>query len=57
MQSREGVIHFRIQGKRNKIRYVPVHPLAQRLIEKHLMMLEKHGGGGAWIWTVRHSVP
>lgn len=26
MQSRQGVVHFRIKGKRDKIRFVPVHP-------------------------------
>jgi len=26
MQSRQGVVHFRIKGKRDKIRLVPVHP-------------------------------
>jgi integrase/recombinase XerD len=35
MQSREGVMHFRIHGKRSKIRFVPVHPMAQRLIEEY----------------------
>jgi site-specific recombinase XerD len=43
MQSRQGVMHFRIQGKRSKIRFVPVHPMAQRLIEEYLMWA-KHGG-------------
>jgi integrase/recombinase XerD len=36
IQSRPGVVHFRIQGKRDKIRFVPVHPMAQRLIEEYL---------------------
>lgn len=36
MQSRQGVMHFRITGKGGKIRYVPVHPGAQRLIEEYL---------------------
>lgn len=36
IQSREGVMHFRIQGKGDKIRYVPVHAAAQRLIEIYL---------------------
>lgn len=44
MQSRQGVMHFRIKGKRDKIRFVPVHVLAQRLIEEYLA-LGKHGGG------------
>jgi hypothetical protein len=27
-----------IEGKRDKIRFIPVHPLAERLIQKYLMM-------------------
>ena len=44
MQSRQGVMHFRIKGKRDKIRFVPVHPMAQRLIGEYLAA-GKHGGG------------
>jgi site-specific recombinase XerD len=44
MQSRQGVMHFRIKGKGDKIRFVPVHPMAQRLIEEYLAA-GKHGGG------------
>lgn len=40
IQSREGVKHF--NGKGDKIRYVPLHPLAQRLIEEFLL-LTRHG--------------
>jgi integrase len=36
MQSRQGVMHFRVRGKRGKVRFVPVHVLAQRLIEEYL---------------------
>ena len=36
MHSREGVIHFQIHGKRDKIRYLPINPLAQRLIDNYL---------------------
>jgi len=43
MQSRQGVMHFRIKGKGDKVRFVPVHPMAQRLIEEYLPMA-KHGG-------------
>ena len=32
IQNRSGVPHFRIHGKRDKIRFVPIHPLASRLI-------------------------
>ena len=43
MQSRQGVMHFRVKGKRDKIRFVPVHAMAQRLIEEYLA-LAGHGG-------------
>jgi integrase/recombinase XerD len=42
MQSRQGIVHFRVLGKRDKIRFVPVHPAAQRLIETYLA-LAGHG--------------
>ncbi len=35
-QSRKGVMHFRVKGKRDKIRFVPVHALVSRLIEEYL---------------------
>ena len=38
LQSRQGVIHFRVKGKREKIRFVPAHAQAQRLIESYLVM-------------------
>jgi integrase/recombinase XerD len=38
MQSRQGVLHFRVKGKRGKVRFVPVHVLAQRLIEQYLAL-------------------
>jgi integrase/recombinase XerD len=38
LQSREGVIHFRIKCKRDKIRFVPVSAAAQRLIEDYLAL-------------------
>jgi integrase/recombinase XerD len=31
-----GVMHFRVRGKRGKTRFVPVHAMAQRLIEEYL---------------------
>src|SRR5271166_7120594 len=36
IQSRQGVVHFRVRGKRGKVRFVPVHAMAQRLIEAYL---------------------
>jgi integrase/recombinase XerD len=43
LQSRQGVMHFRVKGKRGKIRFVPVHAMALRLIGEYLEM-GKHGG-------------
>jgi integrase/recombinase XerD len=44
MQSRQGVMHFRIKGKRDKIRFVPIHPVVSRLIAEYVEM-GKLGGG------------
>jgi integrase/recombinase XerD len=44
MQSRQGVMHFRVMGKRSKIRFVPVHPMAQRLIGDYLAALKQNAG-------------
>jgi site-specific recombinase XerD len=46
IQSRQGVVHFRIKGKRDKIRFVPVHAAAQRLVEEYLA-LAGHGEDAA----------
>lgn len=40
MQSRQGVMHFRVKGKRDKIRFIPAHPTAQRLIAEYLEVLK-----------------
>jgi integrase len=42
MQGRQGVMHFRITGKRDKLRFIPIHAMAQRLIEEYLA-LAGHG--------------
>jgi hypothetical protein len=39
-------MHFRIKGKRDKICFVPVHAMAQRLIEEYLA-LAGHGADAA----------
>jgi len=36
--SRQGVRHFRVKGKRGKVRFAPVHAMAQRLIEEYLAL-------------------
>jgi integrase/recombinase XerD len=38
LRSREGVMHFRITGKRAKIRFVPVSAAAQSTIEAYLAL-------------------
>ena len=43
IQSRQGIVHFRIKGKRDKIRFVPVHAAAQRLIEEYLAAAGRRG--------------
>ena len=42
VQSRQGVWHLRIEGKREKIRYIPLAIAAQRLITAYLAAA-KHG--------------
>jgi integrase/recombinase XerD len=36
LQQREGVLHFRVHGKGDKVRYIPVGLKAQRLITEYL---------------------
>jgi site-specific recombinase XerD len=36
LHSRQGVMHFRIHGKRGKARFIPVHAMAQWLIAEYL---------------------
>jgi integrase/recombinase XerD len=38
LHSRQGVMHIRVQGKRAKIRFIPVHVGAQRMIEDYLAL-------------------
>jgi integrase/recombinase XerD len=35
-----GVLHFGVKGKRDKVRFVPVHVIAQRLIEQYLALAD-----------------
>jgi site-specific recombinase XerD len=44
VESRQGVMHLKVTGKGSKIRYVPTHPLAQRLIQEYLAALKKARG-------------
>jgi site-specific recombinase XerD len=39
IQTRQGVVHLRVEGKRDKIRFIPMHPTAQNrtgTLNKHL---------------------
>ncbi len=38
IQSRQGVMHFRVRGKRGKVRFVPVDAMMRRLIEEDLAL-------------------
>jgi integrase/recombinase XerD len=38
LHSRQGVMHFRVKGKRAKIRFVPVNAAAQTMIEDYLAL-------------------
>lgn len=40
IHQREGVMHIRVEGKGDKIRYLPLHVLAQRLIAAYLKAAE-----------------
>src|SRR5215469_14190602 len=46
LHSRRGVMHFRVHGKRSKIRFIPMHVTAQQLIEEYVA-LAGHGNDPA----------
>jgi site-specific recombinase XerD len=41
-QRRDGLMHFRVEGKGEKVRFIAAHPLAQRLVHTYLEA-SKHG--------------
>lgn len=57
VQSRQGVKHFRVRGKRDKVRFIPVNPMAIRLIDEYLLFAG-HGDDlkGALFRPVRNNV-
>jgi len=56
MHSRQGVMHFRIQGKGEKIRFIPVNPAAQRTIEAYLEQAgHRSDGKGALFRPVKNN--
>jgi site-specific recombinase XerD len=49
-------MYFRIKGKRDKIRFVPVHPMALRLIGEYLQVGEtRRRGTSIKTWMKRCS--
>jgi integrase/recombinase XerD len=44
IHQQEGVTHLRVEGKGDKVRYLPLHVLAQRLITLYLEAA-RHAGG------------
>jgi integrase/recombinase XerD len=57
IQSRQGVVHFRIKGKRDKIRFVPVHATAQRLIDEYLTLAgHRDDAAGSLFRPVKNNV-
>src|SRR5919108_4616420 len=57
VQSRQGVMHFRIKGKRDKVRFVPVHASAQRLIDEYLALAgHKDDASGPLFRPIKNNV-
>jgi integrase/recombinase XerD len=57
IQSRQGVVHFRIKGKRDKIRFVPVHATAQRLIDEYQTLVgHREDAAGSLFRPVKNNV-
>jgi integrase/recombinase XerD len=56
LQMRPGVLHFKILGKRDKIRYLPVNAEALRPIDEYLE-LSRHASdkGGALFRPVKNN--
>jgi site-specific recombinase XerD len=57
IQSRQGVVHFRIKGKRDKVRFVPAHATAQRLIDEYLTLAgHREDASGPLFRPVKNNV-
>ena len=57
IQERRGVIHFRIKGKRDKVRFVPVHPATIQLIHSYLEIAgHSEDKAGALFRPVKNNV-
>jgi site-specific recombinase XerD len=57
LQQREGVLHFRVHGKGDKVRYIPVGLKAQRLITEYLeASTHKEDLDGALFRPVKNNI-
>src|SRR5207245_10284911 len=57
LQQREGVLHFRVHGKGDKVRYIPVGRKAQRLITEYLEAAKhKEPVDGALFWQAMSNM-
>ncbi len=56
LQERSGVVHFRVEGKGGKMRFIPVHPHTIQRVSEYLARVE-HGSNGsaALFWPVKNS--
>lgn len=50
IQARRGVPHLQVKGKRSKIRYIPLHPRAQELIELYFDSMDHRDNGKAFLF-------
>jgi integrase/recombinase XerD len=56
LQTREGVMHFRVEGKRGKIRFIVANPAALRMIEAYLLLTGHRGDAdGALFRPVKNN--
>ena len=56
LQTRQGVAHFRVMGKRGKIRFIPVNAAALRMIEVYLAAADhRKDAQGALFRPVRNN--
>lgn len=55
LQERSGVLHFRVEGKGGKVRFIPVHPhTIQRMREYLALMAHGDNSKAALFWPVKN---
>ena len=56
LQERSGVVHFRVEGKGGKMRFIPVHPHTIQRVSEYLARVERGSNGSAALfWPVKNS--